>query len=142
MRLLDSVRAPLLCVVLALFASSARADFETFAIGSAIDTLDHFMQAGVDRNPSRGAILMESFEVDERRTEYETRRLYRRERDLLAGYVSISSDIYGYEIEKSLFGTSVEVEGGIETEEGLTAEFRARVVYRGNRWLIAHLEIE
>lgn len=129
-------------LILLLLAPNASADRDSDTLGGAINTLDHFMQAGVDNDARRGAGLLEIFDVNARRAEYDTRLLYRRQENLLSAYVSIASDLYGYEIQKGRGATSVELEGGIETSAGVTAEFKARVVYRNNRWRIADIEID
>lgn len=118
------------------------ADYETQAVDEAINALDHYMQAGVANDARRGAGLLEAFDVNARRAEYDTQQLYRRQQDLLTNYVSISSDLYGYEIQRGMGGTSVELEGGIETLAGVTAEFRAKVILKKKRWRIADFEID
>ncbi len=118
------------------------ADYETQTVDEAINALDHYMQAGVANDARRGAGLLEAFDANARRAEYDTQQLYRRQQDLLTNYVSISSDLYGYEIQRGMGGTSIELEGGIETLAGVTAEFRARVVLKKNRWRIADFEID
>lgn len=142
MSLIRTFRLSLLGLLLSLFPFPSYGDFESEAVSEAINALDHFMQAGAENDARRGAGLLEAFDVNERRAEYDTRLLYRRQHELLSGYVSISSDLYGYEIQRGFLGTSVKLEGGIETLSGVTAEFKARVVYKKKRWRIADLEID
>ncbi|MDQ8197356.1 hypothetical protein QEH56_04315 [Pelagicoccus enzymogenes] len=136
------LRVSLLSLLLPLFLPSSRADAEADVVNQAINALDHFMQAGMENDARRGAGLLKDFDTNARRAEYDTQLLYRRQGELLSNYVSISSDLYGYEIREVLGVTSVRLEGGIETLAGVTAEFKARVVYQKKRWRIANLEID
>jgi len=135
-------RFVLFLAVLSATGSIASTDVDSSYLGGAINTLDHYLQAGMNDDAKRGASLLEAFKSNARRAEYDTQRLYRKQKDLLASYVSLSQDIYGYEVQKGFHGTSVEVEGGIATREGVTAEFKAKVVYRNKEWRIAALEID
>jgi hypothetical protein len=136
------LRVSLLSLLLPLFLPSSRADAEADVVNQAINALDHFMQAGMENDARRGAGLLKDFDTNARRAEYDTQLLYRRQGELLSNYVSISSDLYGYEIRRVLGVTSVRLEGGIETLAGVTAEFKARVVYQKKRWRIANLKID
>ncbi|MBK1878255.1 hypothetical protein [Pelagicoccus mobilis] len=142
MRIFAFARAVVLFVSLSVSGSWAFADADSQYLGGAINTLDHFMQAGANGDASRGAMLLEAFKINERRAEYDTQRLYKKQKELLSSYVSVASDLYGYEVQKGFRGASVELEGGIETRKGVTAEFKARVVYRNKEWLIVNLEID
>lgn len=118
-----------------------KADAEREAMGRALNTLEHFMQAGVRGDSTQAAELLDSYEINSRRAQYDAHRLFNKEKAIFSQYVSLSSDIYGYEVRKGLMGKTVELEGGIETDSGLPAEFKARVVFRKNRWKIAEFEI-
>ncbi|MDQ8204076.1 hypothetical protein [Pelagicoccus sp. SDUM812003] len=109
---------------------------------AALNTLDYFLRAGLEKNVPRGAELLTSFYVDSRRAITDTRRLFKDNQSMLSAYRSVSRDIYGYAFSRNLRGVSVEIEGGIETDEGVTSEFSARMVYRHNRWLISELDID
>lgn len=142
MKTLARVRIFMIALSFGVSLPVAFADFEQQALGAAINTLDHYLQAGASDDARRGAVLLQAFDTNARRAEYDTQRLYRKQRNLFASYVSVSSELYGYEVQKVFGRTRVELEGGIETREGVTAEFKARVVYRNKQWRIATLEID
>ncbi|MDQ8186992.1 hypothetical protein [Pelagicoccus sp. SDUM812002] len=135
-------RYPLLGLLLSILGPVLFAVSEREVVEGAINAVDHYLQAGADNNAQRGAGLLESYDDNARRAAYDTQRLYRREQNLLSQYLSISNSLYGYEIRKGLLGTSVELEGGIETLSGVRGEFKARVIFKNKRWRIADLEID
>lgn len=142
MSILAAVRTRLLLVLLSFLAPLVSADSELQTLHGALNTVDHYLQAGIENDAQRAAPLLAAFDLNAQRAEYDTRRLFRKQRDLLSSYVSVANGLYGYEIDKNVFGTSVELEGAIETSSGESAEFKARVVFRGKRWRIANLEID
>lgn len=115
---------------------------QELAFGAAVRNLEYFLQAGETDDVERGAQLMTSFYVNSRYAINETRRLYKKHESLLEDFLSASRDVYGYEFDSNRFGTSVEFEGRLETTEGLVAEYRARMVFKENRWLISSLNID
>ena len=121
---------------------AAKVEREERAFRAALFNLDSFMKAGSERNVGLGAELMSSYQVNSHRAIADTRQLYREQEELLAGYRSISSDIYGYEFDSNRFALSVEFEGRIETTKGMSSEFSARMVFRENKWLIDKLLID
>lgn len=125
-----------------VFADPMHSDAESRLVGTAMSTLDHFMQAGSYGKHKRGAALLDQFDINPRRAEYDTRLLYRKREKLFSGYVSIANDIYGYEVKRGLSVTSFEVEGGVETAAGVTAEFAARLILRDKKWRIVKIEID
>lgn len=113
------------------------------ALAGAVGTLDRFMMAGRSGEAKRGASLLDMYESSPRKAELRIAAFYEEREDVFANYVSISKDIYGYEIKENGFrGPNINLEGGIETVSGLTAEFSARLVYRDQRWRILTLEID
>lgn len=124
------------------YTSSANIEPEQLVLSAAISILDHYMLAGTESDAERGAMLLAAFEVNSRRAIYDTKQLYRKQQNILSSYRSISSDLYGYEINKNMFGTSIQLEGGIETESGVFNEFNATLTYRRNRWVISKLAID
>ncbi|MBK1878254.1 hypothetical protein [Pelagicoccus mobilis] len=123
-------------------AADERADFESRAFFAALANLEFYMRAGIDQNVSRAAPLLSSFVINKKRARDDTKRLFRDFSDELEGYVSISNDVYGYEFSVDRFGPSLQFEGGIQTVDGMTAEFEATMVFRENRWLIWSLDID
>lgn len=133
----------------ATYASANNASKFTFSnveteqatLVAAVNILDHYMLAGTESDAERGAKLLAAFEVNSRKAIYDTRRIYKKQHDLLSAYRSISSDLYGYEIKKGLLGSSIHLEGGIETEFGISGEFKATLTYRHKRWVISQIAI-
>lgn len=115
---------------------------EERAFWAALGNLDLYLRAGVERDVGVGARLLSVYCVNEERALQDTRRLYREKEDLLRGYCSVASDLYGYAFELGGVRPCVVFEGGLETAEGLSAEFEARMEFRDNKWLIAHLRID
>ncbi|MEM9161299.1 MAG: hypothetical protein AAGB46_19815 [Verrucomicrobiota bacterium] len=119
-----------------------KAESEGAMFATALNSLEFYMRAGVEKDVGRGAQLLSSYYVNVDRAMQDTRRLYRDKGDLFSSYVSIASDVYGYEFNNDRFGPSVDIEGGIETEDGLMAEYSASLVFRDNKWLIWSLDID
>lgn len=112
-------------------------------IAPVLQTLDRFMLAGKQGDASRGAQLLDMYETSPKKAEREIAEFFEKNREIFSSYVSISNDLYGYEIKQKGFrGTNIELEGGVETEIELGTEFSARLVYRDQRWRILALEID
>ncbi|MDQ8201802.1 hypothetical protein [Pelagicoccus sp. SDUM812003] len=148
--------APLLFVLLvangfrlAAQEEAALVDLEVYQetvsqeLSGAINTLDRFMMAGKEGDAERGARLLDMYESSPRKAEKEIGGFFEDRVDVFANYISIANDIYGYEIKENAFrGPNIEVEGRIETAEGFTSEFSARLVFRDLRWRILSLDID
>ena len=108
-----------------------------------LETLDRFMLAGKAEDARRAAQLLDMYETSPRKAEREIESYFDKKRSLFSEYVSISKDIYGYELKENGFrGPNLTVEGRLETNEGFTSEFTARLVYREQRWRIISIELD
>lgn len=117
-------------------------DSERMALATALSNLEHYMFAGSDRDIERGAELLISYVSDEEQAIADTKVFYREQAKLLREYVSLSSDLYGYEFKRTPFGDGLYLEGRVETLNGLTAEYSARMVFKLERWWIGSLQID
>lgn len=122
--------------------AEGKAEIETRAFFAALSNLEYFMQAGIENDVSRAAPLLSSFMINRQRARVDTKRLFRENLKLLEDYVSVSSDVYGYEFTNDRFGASVQFEGRVETRQGMMAEYEATMVLRDNKWLIWSLDID
>lgn len=127
-----------------LFANEEEVvDPSVAALEGALYTLDQFMLAGKSEDAETGARLLEMYESSPKKAEREIGQFFEEREAIFSNYVSVSNDVYGYEYkENGYMGPNVDVEGRVETEFGLTAEFSARLVFRGERWRILSLEID
>ncbi len=108
-----------------------------------LQTLDLFMISGKEENARRGARLLDMYETSPKKAEREIESFFQRKKSIFSDYVSISKDIYGFQVkENGYHGTNISMEGAIETTKGFSAEFSARVVFRGHRWRIISMEID
>lgn len=136
-------RLALSLIVFALLQPPLSASDGTRELAGAVNTLDQFMLAGKEGDPKRGARLLDMYESSPRKVQLEIGAFFEKQQEIMARYVSIANDIYGYEVKENGFkGPNISLEGRIETLEGLTAEFSARLVFRDGRWLILTLEID
>lgn len=136
-------RLALLLIVFSLIQPRLSASDGASALAGAVNTLDQFMMAGKEGNAKRGARLLDMYESSPRKTQLRIGNYFKQREEVLARYVSIGNDIYGYEIKENGFnGPNITLEGRIETHDGLTTEFSARLVFRAERWRILTLEID
>ncbi|MBK1879603.1 nuclear transport factor 2 family protein [Pelagicoccus mobilis] len=112
-------------------------------LGIVLEVLDRFMVAGREGDAARGARLLDMYESSPKKTVRDIEAYFKSERETFSRYVSIDSDVYGFEYrEKGYRGPNLVVEGGVETTGGFTAEFSSRLVLREGRWRILNLEID
>ncbi len=109
---------------------------------AATNILDHFMRAGRRADPRTGAKLLALYEQYQPRAVYHTEVLYRKRPELFENYLSISKDLYGYELKPSFMGTLIVLEGRVETDAGFADEFSAELVFYENRWRITKIDFE
>lgn len=118
-------------------------DDNSQVLQGALGTLDQFMLAGKEGDANRGAQFVDMYDWSPRKAEREIGEFFKERKTIFRSYVSISNDIYGYEIDENGFkGLNLNMEGGVETTDGFTAEFSARLVLRENRWLILSFELD
>ncbi|MBC2606709.1 hypothetical protein [Pelagicoccus albus] len=137
-------RIVLSCWLAATALSLGQSEFDQApALRSVLLTLDQFMMAGKEGDPRRGANLLDRYEYSPRKVERGVDEFYEEHQELLVGYVSMSRDIYGYEIQENGYrGPNLVLEGRVETRAGFSHEFSARLVLRDQRWRILTLEID
>lgn len=139
-------RGSLLVLVLWLASSLSpflRAEPPLQELVAPLQTLDMFMVSGKEKNARRGARLLDMYETSPNKAEREIESFFQKKKRIFSKYVSISEDIYGFQLkEDGYHGPNISIEGGIETIEGLSAEFSARLVFRDQRWRIISLEID
>ncbi|MDQ8185761.1 hypothetical protein [Pelagicoccus sp. SDUM812002] len=112
-------------------------------LAGAVETLDRFMLAGKEDDARRGAQLLDMYETSPRKAEREIESYFEQKRPHFSEYVSISKDIYGYELKENGYrGPNLSLEGRLETTSGFTAEFSARLVYREQRWRLLSIDID
>lgn len=112
-------------------------------LAASLQTLDLFMMSGKEGDARRGARLLDMYETSPNKAEREIGSFFVKKKSVFSKYVSISKDLYGFQVKENGYrGTNISIEGRIETTEGFSAEFAARLVFRELRWRILSLEID
>lgn len=119
-----------------------RGVWERRVFESGLATLDSYLLSGVRADNRAAARMRAAYSVNERRALADTKLLFLQNRDLLSRYVSVSNDVYGFEIENGRLGTSLDFEGRFATAEGTLAEYAVSMVWSEDRWLIWSLDID